>query len=118
MSQDCTIPGTVNGVDNGNIIIQAGKTLTINSNQTIAWETGKSISIGAGSHIVLQSGAKMQQNYLWLKDTDGDGYPDNGTQVVGPSAGSGYRRKHLMSSDGSGDYYNPVDAWPIDPGKM
>lgn len=69
--------GYVDGVDNGNLTVDAGQTLTVNAGQTIVWNSGKSITIADGGSIALNTGGRLRQAYLWVRDADEDGYPDS-----------------------------------------
>lgn len=90
----CTIgAGIVEGVDNGNIAIDAG-TLTVNG--TFVFNSGKSITISGAGNIVMGSGGQIKQSDLYMTDTDSDGYPSNSTQSL--SSGAGLRRKSALTS--------------------
>ncbi|PIU75307.1 MAG: hypothetical protein COS76_01500, partial [Candidatus Portnoybacteria bacterium CG06_land_8_20_14_3_00_39_12] len=114
----CTFDGTVNGVENGNLTIPTGKTFTINANQTIVWNPGRSVFI-QGSIAINQAGGQLRKTYLWYIDTESDGYPDTVSQVAAAAAPSnGVRRSdsvftekwtYVLINCGPG-YYNPTDA--------
>ncbi|RKY52493.1 MAG: hypothetical protein DRP89_07605 [Candidatus Neomarinimicrobiota bacterium] len=92
VSESCTFssePG-VFGVDDGNLIIASGQTLTINNGQTVVWGPGKSVIINGS--IAINEGGQLKQARIWVKDSDGDGYPPTTTDWVAStdSPGSGY----------------------------
>ncbi len=64
---------TIDGVDNGNITVNAAVTLTITSGQSVVWNSGKSITLASGASI-QNSGGSLVQGTLWAVDQDADGY--------------------------------------------
>lgn len=87
---NCTI-SSVDGVDGGNATIDGGATLTLNS--TFAYNPGQSISVTSGA-IAIGSGGALQQTYLWVHDTDGDGYPGP-TQLAQDTNPGGWQRRYV-----------------------
>jgi prepilin-type N-terminal cleavage/methylation domain-containing protein len=84
--QNSCSPGTVDGVDNGNVILNnSNYNLTIQPNSTFVWNPGKALQLSAGA-IILAETSSVQQTYLWLPDADGDTYPDAAyTQIAASS---------------------------------
>lgn len=100
VNSNCAFTGSVNGVDNGNITVNAGVTLTVNANQTIAWNAGKSITVN-GTIALSASGAQLKQTNLWIKDADNDGYSLNSTDMLAQDAQpSSYQRRSTRSEAG------------------
>ena len=52
----CRFGGTIDGADNGGILVPAGKSLTVNAGQTIVWGPGFSIQV-VGQIAINSSGA-------------------------------------------------------------
>jgi len=80
------------GVDDGKITIDTDKTLTVNDGQTIVWGPNKSLVINGS--IAINDGGQLKQARIWVKDSDGDGYPTTDTpkaQIGTPGAGYVYR---------------------------
>ncbi len=101
----CAILGTVGGVDDGDILLSPGKTLTVNAGQTITWGPGKSIKIPTGASIIINNTGQLKQTNQWMVDADGDGYPAStsiSAQTNSPG-GTYVRRKTLQT-------YSTVDA--------
>ena len=74
LDSNCIMSG-VNGVDNGNLIIDSGYTMTLASGSTWAFNPGYSINFGpSGGTIALGTNSSLQSAYVWADDTDGDGY--------------------------------------------
>lgn len=92
VTSSCTFSASagVFGVDDGNLIIASGQTLTINNGQTVVWGPGKSVIINGS--IAINEGGQLKQARIWVKDSDGDGYPPTTTDWVAStdSPGSGY----------------------------
>jgi hypothetical protein len=98
VSSSCSFTGTTVGVDNGNITVGTGGTLSILNGQTMVRNTGKSITISGGGSIVLIGTARIVQSYIWCMDADSDGYCANQTYSYGDnSPGAGYRRLANMT---------------------
>lgn len=94
---NCIISG-VDGVDNGNFTVDGGYTLTIQDGGTFVWNPGKSIFIKNGS-IAINQGGLMKKTYLWMKDSDSDGYSPNEIQYAQDTAPAGTRRRYLLIGD-------------------
>lgn len=73
VAADCSFYGTTDGVDGGDIYINTGVTLTINSAQTVSWATGYSIIVNG---TIINFGGIVTQTAggLWAVDADGDHY--------------------------------------------
>ncbi|MFH1246573.1 MAG: hypothetical protein V1489_02245 [Candidatus Liptonbacteria bacterium] len=102
ISSDCAFANTVDGVDNGNLIINGGKTLTINAGQTIVFNSGKSITITNGT-IAMNSTAQIRKTNLWVTDADADGWPASLSGVAQDDAPANGRRRYLMLSNVTAD---------------
>lgn len=91
LGANCTMSVT-DGVDGGNLIIPAGKSITLNSGASLVFNQGKTITkYGA---ISLAKGATIKKGYLFYVDTDNDGYtPSKITKTFSASAAvSGFVR--------------------------
>ena len=104
LDDNCGITGT-HGVSNGSVTI-ADYTMTINDGAVFVWNPDESISIITGS-IAIAEGGQLKQSYLWMKDSDADGYPLETTMYVNDTAPEGnpdlYKQRHLMSTYSSTD---------------
>jgi len=82
VSESCTFSASagVFGVDDGNLIIASGQTLTINNGQTVVWGPGKSVIINGT--IAINEGGQLKQARIWYKEADGDGYPSTSTPIA------------------------------------
>jgi hypothetical protein len=99
VSTPCSFSGTTVGVDNGNITVGTGGTLSVLNGQTIVRNAGKSITISGGGSIVLIGTARIVQSYIWCMDADSDGYCRNQTYTYGDNSPSaGYRRIANMTT--------------------
>ena len=91
--------GYINGVDDGDLTIAAGSTLTVNAGQTVVWNPGKGINIEDTGSIAINASGQLKQGYLWVADSDTDGWCYDSTQVVADSQPTGYiRRKDAIGS--------------------
>lgn len=101
---NCGISGN-HGVANGDATI-ADYTLTVNDGGVFVWNPGESIIITTGS-IGIAEGGQLRQSYLWMKDSDVDGYPAETTMYVEDTAPESnpdlYKLRHLMSTYSSTD---------------
>lgn len=115
LNTSCTFDGTVNGVDEGNLTIPIGTTLTINANQTIAWNPGYAVFI-KGSIAINQDGGQLKKAYLWLHDADNDTYPPNNQQVASGVTPSGAKRRgHVDFTTTRGwTYLSQIDKYDYD----
>ena len=84
LSSDCVIYESVNGTSFGNLTLQ-NSTITLHS--TLVFSPGKQISIGQNSIIYVNTGGKITQSGLCIKDADGDGYADVITLNEDPESG-------------------------------
>jgi hypothetical protein len=98
VDEPCTI-STIDGVDNGNIILATGGTITINPGAYLSYTPGFSI-IKSGGSLVLDGSITKQ--YIFYTDSDSDGYGSSSTYTLGltPSL-SGYVRP--VSAMGNND---------------
>ncbi len=81
LESSCTFSGTVNGVENGNIVVAEGTTLTINASQTLVWNPGYSVVIN-GTIAINKSGGQLRKAYIWMYDADSDDYPSTAGPVA------------------------------------
>ncbi len=107
LDSSCAFASGVNGVDNGNLIINNGAyTLTIggSGSATFAWNSGKEIQLSAGTIAISTQGQLLQTN-LWMFDADTDNYPKNTTQWAQDEAPGfiDYVRRYTLSSITSTD---------------
>lgn len=106
VSSSCSFSGTVNGVDAGGITVDTNQVLLVNDGQTIAWGPGESIVINGS--ITITNGGQLKQTYLWMLDSDNDGYPASTTQVAADNqtaaGGSTYKQRSNLNS------YTAVDV--------
>jgi len=84
LSSDCVIYESVNGTSLGNLTLQ-NSIITLHS--TLVFSPGKQISIGQNSIIYVNTGGKITQSGLCIKDADGDGYADVITLNEDPESG-------------------------------
>jgi len=78
VSDSCT--NTTSGIENGNIVVATGGTLTLTSS-TIVWNPGYSIQLTGGS-IAIGSGTQFRQAYLYYTDGDADTRAPNNTRSM------------------------------------
>ena len=99
VATSCTFAYNVDGVDNGNLTINAGYTLTINAGQTVVWNPGKSVYVNGSIAINKGTpGGQLKKTLLWMIDADSDNYPSTTTQYFGDTAPANGRRRYLMST--------------------
>lgn len=101
----CTLGENVLGADGGSVVISPGSSITltadVSSRQMISYST--SISLGANSSIALSKtglGARIGKGYIYVTDTDGDGYRLNSATdaVFSTTAVPGKVRRYLANS--------------------
>lgn len=71
LGANCTV-SVVDGVDNGNIIIPAGRTLTLNAGAALVYNNGKTFT--KTGTLVLTKGASIRKANLFYPDVDDDGW--------------------------------------------
>jgi len=76
----CVFPGAYDGVDGGNLVVEAGATLTIQEGQSLVRNLGQSITIN-GTIVIIGTGRIIQTN-LWCVDGDQDEWCYNFTSMV------------------------------------
>jgi len=121
LNQSFSLSQPITGIDGGNLTIQSGKTLQLNSGVTFVFNQGYHITPQGA--VALASGAKIQKGYLWIRDSDSDGcgrdpnVAGNVTYTSSTSSpGSGWRRvkdvKYWKDPDDGnpGDTSNPPDS--------
>jgi|GEM_PF-3311478 len=103
----CNVNGVV-GTDGGNIVINNDVSFWINSGTTVAFNPGKSITLGNNSVINLAEGAVIQKGYLYVSDFDGDGQavgatglPELTSVTTTPSATHYATGRHGLAFGGS-----------------
>ncbi len=92
-TENCVI-SSVDGVDNGNVTIAAGHTLTINAD--FVFNPGKILAINGA--LAIGSGATIKKTYLWQIDADNDGYAANSVQYASDTAPAGARRRSILQT--------------------
>jgi hypothetical protein len=60
LESSCTFSGTVDGVEEGNIIVAENATLTVNAGQTLVWNPGYSVVINGTIAINKSGGANKE----------------------------------------------------------
>jgi hypothetical protein len=99
VSESCAFDGSVNGVEEGNLVVNEGNTLTINADQSIVVNQGYSITVN-GSIAISSSGAQiLMKRNLYIVDTDNDGFPSTTTQVAAYEAPANSVRRKDLSAD-------------------
>ena len=83
----------VNGIEGGNLIIKANKTLTIHNEQVIVFNPGQRVSFEAGATLYINSGGRLSVGYVWLKDEDNNGYPATTTMAGRDDPGGSWKRR-------------------------
>jgi hypothetical protein len=128
ITQSCAFTASVDGVDNGTLIIQAANppiSLTLNANQTIVYGT---LQKNNATIIINKNGSALKKGYLYyqiqtpgVKDADEDGfmYPSTSTLSTTkyysftPTLGaSGYVRVSLASTTKADCYDQNAEARP------
>lgn len=111
ITQSCTI-STIDGVDNGNIVLGTGGVITINNGAYLAYTPGYSISKNGGS-LALSSTGIITKQYLFYYDTDVDQYAKNASymlSVTGTNASGKMRPIYTKGTsdcnDASATYYS------------
>jgi hypothetical protein len=98
ITASCSFAKTVDGVDNGNVVLNSGD-LTINSNQTFVFNPGFSIIKASGARIIKGTGAVIKKTYIWETGTV-NSYPTTSQVQVAQdtSPGAGYVRRYQLTS--------------------
>jgi len=100
----CSISG-VTGADNGNINFTGAFTMTINAGATVAFNSGKQISLGTSGVIAVADTAQIKKTKLWITDADADNYaPSSYSTLAQDSRPSGYSRRYSIA--GTNDCYD------------
>ncbi len=73
ISQNCTPSEDVFGVEDGNIIISQGFTLTLNANQVLVFNPNRELQI-YGVIVKSASGSRVEKSFMWMEDKDSDGW--------------------------------------------
>ena len=112
LSSACTI-SSADGIDNGNVTISAGGSLTLNA--SFAYNAGFSVSISGGS-VAIGSGQGFRQTNIWQVDADADNYISSSTQYLQDSAPTNGRRRYLLNTaidcnDGSASLYQNLTGY-------
>ncbi len=89
VSASCSTSG-VAGADAGNIIVNGSVTLTVSVGTTVAWNSGKSITVTGN----LAIGGQIKQTNIWIRDADADLYAPNATdQLAQDTQPASYSRR-------------------------
>lgn len=102
----CTLGQTVDGADNGNIIINNSVTVTVPIGYTLAFNSGKTITLNTSGALSLASGtAQVKKTLLWIRDQDNDGYaPVLTDQLAQDTQPTNYQRRNTRT--GTNDCYD------------
>lgn len=101
ISSSCTFPYTVDGVESGDMVINPGATLTINAGQTVVYNPGNKLTINGA--MAISSTGKAYQGFIYVKDADADGYPDDNTSYSLTQTDGTWLRRYTMTSLSSSD---------------
>lgn len=73
-SSTCAILNTTDGVDNGNVILDEGKTLNLQAAGNFVWNPGYSVSFKDNAKLILAANraSQLKQGYLYVLDADND----------------------------------------------
>jgi len=106
ITSNCSFANYTDGVDNGNLTIKNGATLTVSADQILARNSGKSITIETGGSIWINTTGQIAETNLWVQDSDGDGLynpsVNNGT-AAGTTVVAG-KYGNARSFNGTSDY--------------
>lgn len=100
----CSVASTVDGVDNGDIFITAGKTLNLQAAGNFIWNPGNSVHFDGGQLILAANKAsQLSQGYLYVRDADNDWHSAPNALSMQTSTNStttpaGYRRRSILIS--------------------
>lgn len=100
----CSVASTVDGVDNGDIFITAGKTLNLQAAGNFIWNPGNSVHFDGGQLILAANKAsQLSQGYLYAPDADNDWHSAPTALSIQTSTNStttpaGYRRRSTLIS--------------------
>ncbi len=75
---------TIDGIENGDLRIASGATLTVSNGQILVFNPGYKIindEVNNRGIINRMPGGQIKKSYLWMLDADGDGYPGKLGQV-------------------------------------
>lgn len=107
---DCTLTSTY-GVEQGNISIATGTTMTLSPGSNFVFNPGNKITFDGGQ--ILLSGGSIRKTFLWAYDYDVDGYaPTDGRQYGDSNPGSGWRRQLGLASSTNDCYDSNSNAHP------
>ncbi len=99
VAANCTFAYTVDGVDEGNLTIKSGYTLTINAGQTVAWNQNYTVTIEKpAANIAINVNGTLKKTNLWMVDADSDNYPAATTQYTDDNKPANARRRHDMTT--------------------
>jgi len=103
-SNTCAVISTVDGVDNGDIYIDGGKTLNLQAAGNFFWTPGKNVFFQTGQLILAANKAsQLSQGYLYVRDADNDWHSAPTALSIQTSTNStttpaGYRRRSILIS--------------------
>lgn len=107
LSSNCSI-STADGVDNGNLTINGGVTLTLNA--PFAFNSGKTITVNGA--IALGEDGALRKTNIWMVDFDNDTYPANATQYLQDTAPTNGKRRNTLNSGGIDCNDNSASVYP------
>ncbi len=73
ISQNCAPSGNILGVEDGNIVINQGYTLTLNTDQILVFNPNRELQI-YGIISKSASGSRIEKSFMWMEDKDSDGW--------------------------------------------
>jgi len=104
-SSTCAILNTTDGVDNGNIILDEGKTLNLQAAGNFVWNPGYSVSFQDNAQLILAANraSQLKQGYLYVRDADNDRHSlpqalSAQTSTNGTTTPVGYQRRSILIS--------------------
>ncbi|HQA96243.1 MAG TPA: hypothetical protein PLN18_02645, partial [Candidatus Colwellbacteria bacterium] len=107
LSSNCVISSN-DGVDNGNLIINPGVTLTLNS--TFAFNSGKTITVNGA--IAKGAGGILKNTNICMVDIDNDNYPASSTQYLQDTAPTNGKRRNTLNAGGIDCNDNSASVYP------
>jgi hypothetical protein len=113
-NQSCPI-SQVYGIENGNIELDEGATISIGSSGKLVFNPGKGITMDGGSIAFTGTGGSFGKGYLWALDADHDGYTGVETRQVTDtttSPGTDWIRQKDLTSAANDCYDSNANVKP------